>query len=42
MKEDRRHQLYKLLNGGTNVDPYRYLVNIGFKEYGKGELNANN
>lgn len=42
MKEDKRRQLYKLLSGGTNVDPYRYLVNIGFQEYGKGEVNADN
>lgn len=35
IKEDRRKQLYKLLNGGTNVDPYRYLINIEFKEYNK-------
>lgn len=36
MKEDRRKQLYKLLNGGLNVDPYRYLVHIGFTEYERG------
>lgn len=37
ISQDKKKILLKLLNGGTNVDPLKYLINIEFIEYASTE-----